>query len=333
MKQIYLTIDIECHDISKYDYYIEGKIGNDYYGLRRILEICKENDITLNCFVDFAECHRYGDEYIKKIIDIINEYNQPIYLHLHPNFITGDDNRSFLWEYSYEEQKEILKTGFNDYKRFVGKECTVFRVGRYGCDTNMYKALADYGELTDLSYCYKFESMCHYNAGVYNKPIKHENITIMPNTRYCSFKLFKRIKYVNFDIPGTNIFEYKKIITNKNLQSFVCTMHSWSLLKKGLFSKDSFSVNRNAIKKLYKLVSIAKKNDVVFSRIDNGISLDTNDDKLDLCDSPLSYCLEMIGTFFRIRKLTRTNKKYFYIYLIFYFLLIVLGVLFVLLIA
>ena len=174
MKKIFLTIDIECHDISKYDYYIDGKIGNENYGLRKILEICKDNGIILNCFVDFAECHRYGDAFIEEIIHLISEYNQPIHLHLHPNYITGDDSRTFLWEYSLEEQRAILKTGFEDYRRLVGKECSVFRIGRYGCDANMYKALMDFNDIIDLSYCYSFDSMCHFDAGVYNKPIKNQ---------------------------------------------------------------------------------------------------------------------------------------------------------------
>lgn len=334
MKKIFLTIDIECHDINKYNYYIEGKIGNDYYGLEKILKICDEENIVLNCFVDFAECHRYGDEYIIKILDLINKYKQPVFLHLHPNFITGDDTRSFLWQYSYEEQKEILRIGFEDYKRFTGKDCQVFRVGRYGCDENMYTILSEYKyEIIDLSYCYSFNSMCHYFSDNYNAPFKLENITVMPNTRYCSFNIFGKRKFFNFDIPGTNVFEYKKLFNANKLNFLVCTMHSWSLIKKSFFDANDFMPDKKAIKKMYKISKAAAKYGWVFSEIDTTIALSSEDNELNFCTNPFSYLMEMIGTFIRIGKLTRTNKKYRLLYTLFYFSLFILLILIIILIV
>lgn len=109
MNKIFLTVDTECHDIRKENQYIWGKKNGREYGIGRILELGKQYEIPVNFFVDFAEERRYGREYIQRIIDKIKQYNQPIFLHLHPNFISGDESRTFLWEYDKEEQEFCCK--------------------------------------------------------------------------------------------------------------------------------------------------------------------------------------------------------------------------------
>ena len=102
MSRVFITVDVECHDIANENNYIWGKTDKGEYGLRRILEEAKKNSVPVNFFFDMCECNRYGKEYAEKIISVIREYGQPILLHLHPNYITGNDDKSFLWQYSYD---------------------------------------------------------------------------------------------------------------------------------------------------------------------------------------------------------------------------------------
>ena len=37
MKKIYLTVDLECHDICRKNQYIDGKCKNGEYGLKKML--------------------------------------------------------------------------------------------------------------------------------------------------------------------------------------------------------------------------------------------------------------------------------------------------------
>ena len=87
MKRIYITVDVECHDIDLVNNYIWGRVGDQEYGLRCILEQGKKHNIPINFFFDMCEAKRYGDDYAKSIINAIEEYSQPIYLHLHPNYL------------------------------------------------------------------------------------------------------------------------------------------------------------------------------------------------------------------------------------------------------
>lgn len=196
MKKIFLTVDVECHDYSMQNQYLWGKAGNKEYGLKMILELGKEFDIPVNFFVDFAECNKYGRDFIVKIVNLIKSYNQGIYLHLHPDFISGDGSRTFLWEYSYDEQLKILKAGLDNYKSIMKRDdCPGFRIGRYGADINMYKAMKELKMNTvDLSYCCNCPKMCgisHDEVQAFNRPVKYYGQTLFPNTRYIGFKLFK----------------------------------------------------------------------------------------------------------------------------------------------
>lgn len=134
MRKVFLTVDVECHDFARVNQYIWGKCRQGEAGLGRILELGKEHGIPINFFLDIPECLRYGDGYIEKIIGTIRGYGQPVELHLHPNFVTGDDARTFMWEYSADEQKRILETGAALYEKFIGKPPKAYRAGRYGVE-------------------------------------------------------------------------------------------------------------------------------------------------------------------------------------------------------
>lgn len=35
----FITVDVECHELAKRNLYLEGKIGNEYWGLEKILQV------------------------------------------------------------------------------------------------------------------------------------------------------------------------------------------------------------------------------------------------------------------------------------------------------
>ena len=166
-KKIYLTVDTECHDFDKINQYITGKTKKGIYGIEKILQLGQELNVPINVFLDFPECHVYGDEYIQSLVELIKKYKQPIYLHVHPDYI-ADPNRKHLWEYTKEEQKEILKQAIDDYKRFCGNtDRLFFRAGAWGVNEDTYEALSELipeigvSEIVDLSYVYLSKWRCH----------------------------------------------------------------------------------------------------------------------------------------------------------------------------
>ena len=203
----------------------------------------QELNVPVNVFLDFPECHRYGDNYTQKIIDLVNKYKQPIFLHVHPDYI-GDPNRKHLWEYSEDEQKEILKTALDDYTRFCGKhKKIIFRAGAWGVNDVTYKVLRELlpenqFDVLDLSYLYKSKWRCRLSYeeyGAANAARKYKGITLLPNTTYIDFDFMGNTKTSSLNVPSPNFGAFKRVIDNNTLHDITFTMHSWDFIKVTLF--------------------------------------------------------------------------------------------------
>ena len=110
----------------------------------------------------------------------------------------------------------------------------------------------------------------------------------------------------------------KHIISNTKLDYLVCTMHSWSLLSfwfyKGKTMKPSFST----IRKMKKFIILAQSKNWKFCKIDFNIDINSTDEDLDLCKSPFAIIKGWFNMFLRLQNVARTNKKYLFIFLLFY---------------
>lgn len=316
-KKLFLTVDVECHNIDKVNEYIYGKIGNEYFGLEKILEYSKKHDIKINFFVDIVELYRYGEEYVKNILDLIRTYDQPVFLHLHPNFVSNDDSRSFLWQYSYDEQKVIIQKSIELYKKLTNKAfCDVIRIGRYGADSNTYKILNEQpNKILDLTYCYHFTSMCHYDNENMNRPFNINNVSVLPNTRYCGLNFFNKKFYLNLDLDGTSFSIYKRIMSNKNLKYYVCTLHSWYFIKN---NNKKLKPYKSLMKRFDRFIEYAKKENIEIAELNANYSFELTEDDALYEKNVIKRILIYIGTFFRMQKLAKNNKKYFVLYAIIY---------------
>lgn len=331
MKRIYITVDVECHDIALENNYIWGKIGDEEFGLRCILEKGKEHNIPINFFFDMCESNRYGNEYAQKIVSTIQEYNQPIYLHLHPNYISGDDARSFLWQYSYEEQYDILKQGFAQYYEIMQTDkCKAFRVGRYGANSDMYQVLSDLNiSVIDLSYSYDNANMCHLyfdEVKTINSPVMYKEQLLLPNTRFICFDYFGKKKSINSDLHEVGFHEFKKLLSKELPDNIVFTMHSWHFINRYFFKK-GISGDKKQVRKFDKIINYCKKKGFLFSDVgsvdfSNHLNDERKNDKeINTCKSFSEKMKSLFYNFFRFQEIGKINKKYFLIYFAFYFFL------------
>jgi hypothetical protein len=325
MRKIYWTIDIECHDINKRNLYIDGNLKNGKNcGMEHILQLANKYNIPINCFLDIPEALVYGDDYIKGIINLIHKYNQKVYLHLHPDYITGDHERSFLWQYNYEEKKGILEKGFALYRKFLNKDTYAFRIGRYGADSDMYKTMRELGiRVVDLSYCYNKPRMCHIDydeIGVKNKTGEYQNQIIRPNIRYCGFSLGKKKMSLGLDFNDTTTNEFRRIIDQTKLDTLVITMHSWNFIKKYFFLDNYISRSWSQERRFVKMVKYAKKHGFEFADLETTPPdpSSTNDEYLNLCDSLVGKIMMIPNNFFRFYRIAALDRKYFLIYSLFF---------------
>ncbi len=328
MKKIYITVDVECHDIALENNYIWGKVGNEEFGIRRILEKGREHNIPINFFFDMCEANRYGEEYAQNIVAAIQEYAQPIYLHLHPNYISGDDSRTFLWQYSYEEQCKILQKGFTQYYKVMKTDvCPAFRVGRYGASPTMYQALNALNILvTDLSYSHDNPNMCHLyysDTQTINMPTEYNSQIIVPNTRFVCFDYFGKKKSVNTDLHEVGFKELRDVL-NKNIPNdVVLTMHSWHFINR-YFYKKNISGDKKQLRKFDKIINYCKKKGFVFADVgkeDFSKRLkgkEVQEQEINNCKTLREKIKSLFYNFFRFQEIGKINKKYFLVYTVFY---------------
>ena len=335
-KRIYLTVDTECHNIDKLNQYIPGKTKKGVYGLEKILQLGKELSVPINVFLDIPECHAYGDEYIQQWIDLVKKYDQPVYLHVHPDYI-ADPNRKHLWEYSKDEQREILKQAFADYKRFCGEHDRImFRAGAWGVNNDTYEVLSELlpesgaSEIVDLSYVYHSRWRCHLSYeeyGAANASRKYKDITCFPNTTYIGFDFFGKQYTFELSVPNRSFLEFKRVIDQNTLSNITYTMHSWDFLKRWFFMPDALGAKDYQIRTFKKCVAYARKKGYVFSDLKDYTLVEEPDQCINLCTG-LRGKLECIWyNYLRFAENGRSYKKYALLYFSPYILLLLIVVL------
>jgi hypothetical protein len=329
MKKIFLTVDTECHDINLQNKYIWGKIGKEPYGLERILILGKELNIPINFFVDITECKRYGVSFIKSICNMIELYGQHVYIHLHPNYISNDDSRTFLWQYSAEEQEKIIKETIEYYHQlFPGRKLPAFRAGRYGVDNGIYDKLSStFGkDMLDISYCTHSHNMCHVNAQdvkTDNRAVRYRDCILFPNTRFISFDLMGKKKYLNLDTAECTKGEFKEIINKNKLNNITLTMHSWNFIKSFYFIKGRIWAHQAHLNKFRKMVTYAKNNGYEFCDIERNFNVEEaliteEDEILNLSLGINGKIKALFRNFIRFHDTARLSPKYFHFYVTFY---------------
>lgn len=329
MKTIYLTVDTECHDIHNKNLYIDGYDGKEYWGIKKILELARQADIPVNFFLDVGESKEYGDDFIQEIVTTIHSYDQPVFFHLHPDYISGDHNRSFLWQYSFEEKKAIFKEALLIYEKFCGKnDRIVFRAGRYGVDAEFYEILQNEGrKILDLSYFSGSGKMCHISKeqiGVENKPTEFRNVMVLPNTRFVALDIFGVRRMIGLDSADATFNEFKRFLKYTKLNSLVWTMHSWNFIRKWFYAPGKFKGDETMVRKFKKSIHTARELGYTFGNLAEFEISDDNDEMVNLCKGADGKILSIVNNYLRFQKIGRLNKKYFVLYSIFYTVLLLL---------
>lgn len=330
MKKIYLTVDVECHDISLVNQYIWGRSKKDESGLKKILELGKEMDVIINFFVDFPEVIRYGEKYLLEIVSLIKSYNQPIHLHVHPNYISGNDYKTFLWEYSYKEQKEILEKSRKIYLDIMKAEPTAFRAGRYGVDENTYKALYEVmPNIIDCSYSNGNKKMCHLSKEIFGSRNGYKifnKIKCIPTTSFIIFDLFGIKKWMGIDLAQMHKMEYISFLKDIKGKDFILTMHSWHFIDRKFWNKtENVKIKSKEIKKFKEFINLSKKEKYEFLEINlKNFNLKQSEDfEFNYPKNFKNKMFSLIINFLRFQEISKINKKYFKLYLFFYISLII----------
>ena len=323
VRKIYLTVDTECHDFQKLNRYITGDTPGGNYGLEKLLIIGKELGVPVNVFLDIPECHAYGEDYIRNLISLVKKYGHPVCLHVHPDYI-GDPKRKHLWEYSKEEQKDILRTALSDYQRLYGDQDRVFfRAGAWGVNSDTYEVLSELkkefglSEIVDLSYVYHSRRRCHLTYEEYGKINAckdYKGISVFPNTSYIGFDYFGKRLPLGITVPGACFGEFKKLLSQNKLNHIVYAMHSWDFIKRWFFLPDRLSGDKGKIKRFRKCVAYARKHGYEFDDLKNMSITEEEDQCINLCTGISGKLSCLWYNYIRFADIGRSYRKYAVLY-------------------
>ena len=313
-KKILLTIDTEGpRGEDPILYQIWGKVGDNYYGIPKIIEFCDQYKIKGLFFVDIPECHDYGYEKIKEVVVYILKKGHDVGVHIHPHHMF-DQNRHFLWEYTYEEQYKIINDCTDLYQKMTGKKPLCFRAGKYGANNDTLKILSELGYKYDFSEFYS-QKWCgiepHFS---YVLPVKHLDLVEVPVTVFKSLslgKLYKRYDKLEITDNFREIIhilkEYKK---TKNNEIIVLFAHSFSFLNY-LETPNAPTLNIGNIKNFDKVLKYIYQNRDYLSIGEKDladIQIAEKDDPKNIV-STKGIVRQILYSFARFWRIRKTNKK------------------------
>lgn len=130
---------------------IYGKTSDEKeYGIHYLMNIFSAHNIRGLFFVDIPEIADHGADKIERVLKDIEENGHDTGVHVHPDHM-ADINRRYLWQYSRDEQYEIIARCTDFYTKILRKQPKSFRAGRYGADNNTLSVLDEIGYKYDMS--------------------------------------------------------------------------------------------------------------------------------------------------------------------------------------
>ena len=261
MKRVLITCDTEVGELSRhendaFDIFVEGKVDSKEVGVALINQIAKEYKAYVLHFVDVYAYKNHGEKEFSDLCQNILKGGHFLGLHTHPSSLY-DPNRSWMHQYSFEEQCDIIAFGLNKMKEWTGEAPLTHRAGNYGINQNTLNALKENGINYDYSY-YKGHPNCFFQHKNLNNVFKENDIMMVPVTIFednkCFLPSFKKVSsYKKLDFRYSNL---KQVIQCINLMSqnstVILFLHSFNFLNIPYDAKrkkfGQFTINHQLIK-------------------------------------------------------------------------------------
>lgn len=315
MKPVLVTIDTEGHDgADPIRHLIFGETADGRYGIERIMDEFDKVNAKVLFFVDFAEAWDYGRDKVEKVVHTILDRGHNVGVHIHPDHM-ADKNRLFLYEYSREEQYDIIKRCTDLYTEIVGRPPKSFRAGKYGANYDTLDILCELGYKYDFSEFYH-QKWCGINPPIaINAPCRYKSLTEFPVTMHQSVHLGPLVREDKLDIEQMTAGELRYGLTQivKAPFDMVTTLffHSFSLLK-WRDRPDAPEKNEKNLAKLQSAVKAVAENDgmcfISEADLDSVAAADTEH----AIKSEIKWRNQIKGfwyTYVKALKIVKTNRK------------------------
>ena len=198
---VHLTFDIEvwCDGwdrldqtfLGNFERYVYGRSSHGDFALPKTLEILNKNGLRGVFFVEPLFAARFGIDYLKTIVQLIQDAGQEVQLHLHPEWTDEirpailDDisrKRQHLSYYSLLEQTDLISFGRNLLSQAGCANVSAFRAGSFAANVDTMEALRRNGIAIDssLNRCYAISGADFPGTRDFDTPFVHNDVAIFP---------------------------------------------------------------------------------------------------------------------------------------------------------
>ena len=231
-----------------------GRVGNEDWGLERLLDEFDSLQIAATFFVDVygGDARQAGEQ--RRAVERIHARGHDVQLHTHPG-PAFDPARPRLRDYSLAEQQEIVESGCRRMEQWIGERPVLHRAGDWGADNVTLQALKRCGMRADFS-----ASPWSRDCGIVSDAIvdngwaRIEGMLCGLGTCYRD-RITGRIRRV--DLGGASFREVREIVA-RGIDPLFITLHSFSLLRFNR-ARTRFSGDDDYLRRLRSLCVIARE--------------------------------------------------------------------------
>ena len=249
--RLIITVDTELSNFPQ-GQGLWGKVGNEEWGLARLISVFDELGISATFFLDV-----YGgdDEQVRhqrRAAEMIATSGHDLQLHTHPA-PAFDRMRQRLRDYDLREQEEIIAFGCDRIRTWTGLQPVVHRAGDWGADQRSLLALKAQGMRADFSAC-AWSNNCALDESLVNgNGWKRVDGLLCASGTGFRDRVTGRIRRV--DLGGASYREVTDILSRK-IDPMILTLHSFSFLRYDR-SRTKFTDFRQYVEVLRKFYRLA----------------------------------------------------------------------------
>jgi hypothetical protein len=218
----------------------EVEVDGTAIGARKIAEVFHSCSVFGTFFLTPDEVGCFGEQPVRALARSLVELDQDVQLHTHPFWRDPLSRRVQMWQYSLQEQIEILKRGAADLQAWTGQPVIAHRAGGYSLNDDTIRALRETGIAIDSSMFYRHPN-CKL-AWSRNQIVEREGIIEIPvsvflahyDLRWHSIKQRLVSQFISFNLNYSQdeLLGFIEQALELNLRVVTFFMHSYSLIKR-----------------------------------------------------------------------------------------------------
>ena len=251
--RLLITIDTELSNFPDAQG-LWGRVGNEDWGLERLLDEFDDLRIAATFFVDVyaGDARNTGEQ--RRAVERIHARGHDAQLHTHPG-PAFDPARPRLRDYTLAEQQQIIESGCRRMEQWTGVRPVLHRAGDWGADNVSLEALKRCGMRADFS-----ASPWSRHCGIVSDAIA-DNGWARIDGLLCGLGTCYRDRITGrtrrVDLGGASFREVRDIVA-RGIDPLFITLHSFSLMHFNR-TRTRFSGDAGYLKRLRSICAIARE--------------------------------------------------------------------------